>query len=139
MLDRWLARLSWLAPVPLRITIGVVFMMHGSQLLFGAFGGRGIEGAIGIAQATGFAPGWLWGWALACTQFFGGTLLVLGLFTRYAALALCIPMLVAIFKVHLKNGFFLPGGFEFALTVLAGLVSLLLSGPGGMTLHTGKK
>ena len=139
MIDRWLARMAWLAPVPLRLGIGVVFVMHGSQLLFGAFGGHGIKGAIAIAEATGFAPGWLWGWALAIAQFFGGALLILGLLTRYAALVLCIPMLVAVFKVHLPNGFFLPGGFEFALTVLMGLISLSFSGPGGMTLHTGKK
>jgi putative oxidoreductase len=139
MLDRWFSRVSWFAPVPLRLVIGVVFFMHGSQKLFGAFGGRGIAGAIAAAQSVSFAPAWFWGWALACTEFVGGVLLLLGLLTRYAALALCIPMVVAVFKVHLPNGFFLPRGFEFALAMLMGLISLLFSGPGGMTLNTGKK
>ncbi len=139
MLDRWFSRVAWFAPVPLRLMIGVVFFMHGSQKMFGAFGGRGIEGAIATAERVGFAPGWAWGWLLAGTEFFGGILLILGLLTRYAALALCVPMAVAVLKVHAANGFFNPRGFEYPLTLLMGLVSLMFSGPGGLTLQAGKK
>jgi putative oxidoreductase len=139
MLDRWFTRVSWFAPVPLRIMLGVVFILHGSQKLFGAFGGRGIEGAVATAARMGFQPDWLWGWALAVTEFGGGVLLLLGLLTRYAALALCVPMAVAAFKAQWGGGFFSPRGFEYPLTLLCGLISLLISGPGGVTLNTGKK
>lgn len=139
MLDRWFSRVSWFAPVPLRMMIGVVFFVHGSQKLFGAFGGGGIAATIAMVSGLGFTPGWLWGWLLAGTEFFGGVLLLLGLLTRYAALALCIPMAVAVFKVLWPSGFFAPKGFEYPLTLLLGLISLLVSGPGGMTLQTGKK
>ena len=139
MLDRWFSRASWFAPVPLRLMIGAVFLIHGSQKMFGAFGGKGIAGAIATAEHMGFQPDWLWGWLLAGTEFFGGALLIMGLLTRYAALALCVPMAVAVFKAHWPEGFFGPKGFEYPLTLLLGLVSLLFSGPGGVTLQTGKK
>ncbi len=139
MLDRWFSRMFWLSPVPLRLAVGAVFIMHGSQKLFGSFGGPGMAGVTGMVEHLGFAPAWLWAWLLAVTEFIGGLLLVLGLFTRYAALALTVDMGIAIYKVHLAHGFFAPQGVEFPLTLLAGLISLLFSGPGGLTLHTGKK
>jgi putative oxidoreductase len=119
--------------------IGLVFFMHGSQKVFGAFGGKGLAGAVATAGRMGFEPDWLWGHLLAGTEFIGGALLLLGLLTRYAALALCVPMAVAVFKAHWAAGFFGPAGFEYPLTLLLGCISLLFSGPGGMTLQTGRK
>jgi putative oxidoreductase len=122
------------APLALRIVTGVIFMMHGAQKLFGAFGGGGIEGTAQFFEQAGIAPGVFWAWVAGLVEFFGGLALLLGAWTRYAALLLAIQMLVAIFAVHLPHGFFLPQGFEYALALLGANVALLLGGAGELAL-----
>lgn len=128
-------RFTPLAPFILRLVVGVIFMAHGSQKLFGAFGGHGLQAtAQGFAQ-MGFVPGILWGTLVGGTEFFGGLGLIAGLFTRLAALGLAIVMLVAVFKVHWKSGLFAQnGGFEYPLTLLAVNVALLIRGAGPWSL-----
>ena len=63
-----------------------------------------------------------------------GLAVLVGAFTRYAALLLVVQMLVAIFAVHLPHGFFLPQGFEYAFALLGASVTLLLSGAGELAL-----
>ncbi len=119
------------APLILRVVVGIVFFAHGAQKLFGWFGGNGIAGTTGFLQQLGFAGAGFWAWVLAIVEFAGGIALFLGVFTTIAAALLAINMLVAIFAVHLKNGFFLAkGGYEFALVLFAAAVSLALSGAG---------
>jgi putative oxidoreductase len=67
---------------------------------------------------------------LTLVEFVGGALLVLGLFTRWAAWLLAIDMVVAILLVHLKKGFFNPQGFEYPLTLLAANIAIAFAGPG---------
>jgi putative oxidoreductase len=67
---------------------------------------------------------------LTAAEFLGGLALVLGLFTRWAAILLAFVMLVAVLVVHLQAGFFLPDGYEFALTLLGANVALALLGSG---------
>src|SRR5918996_2206174 len=118
-----------LGPLCIRIALGAIFIFHGAQKLFGVWGGRGLDGAADVARAVGFAPAYAWGVALALTEFGGGVLVLIGLFTRYAALAIAVEMAVAILRVHLGRPFpVTEGGMEFALMNFAAALSLVFTG-----------
>lgn len=114
----------------LRIVVGVVFFMHGYQKLFkiGFHGVVGIFGHMGIPLPAVFAI------IVTLAEFIGGILLITGLATRIPAALNSIDMIVAILLVHLRHGFFNPGGFEFPLTLLAAATCLVLAGGGSMSL-----
>ncbi|WP_440905677.1 DoxX family protein [Catenovulum sp. SX2] len=115
----------------LRVPVGIIFMAHGAQKLFGWFGGYGLEGTGGWMESIGLAPGFLMALLAGSAEFFGGLFILLGLLTRPAAIALAFTMLVAIFSVHFANGLFMSNnGYEFGLALLAASVSLALSGSG---------
>ena len=110
----------------LRVVVGIVFLAHGGQKLFvWGFGGMaGFLGQVGIPAPMLAAV------VVTLVELLGGLALLLGLFTRWAAIPLAINMAVAILTVHLRAGFFLPNGYEFALTLLAANVALILLGSG---------
>ena len=115
----------------LRIVAGLTFAAHGSQKLFGWFGGYGLEGVGQWMESIGLAPGYLMALMAGSAEFFGGVALIIGLLVRPAAAVLAVTMLVAIFTVHLANGFFMSNnGYEFALALLAISVALLFEGAG---------
>jgi putative oxidoreductase len=122
-----LAELSW----PLvRISTGLLLLPHGSQKLFGWFGGYGLAGTGQFFDTLGLHPGFVIAVLAGVVEFFGGLALVFGLLTRPAALAVAVLMGVAIFSVHLPNGFFwTDGGFEYPL--LWGLVAIAIFLRGG--------
>jgi len=112
-----------------RIIVGAVFMMHGAQKVFGAFGGPGLS-----AIVQGMGP---LGYLVSIGEFFGGLGLVVGFLSRFSAASIIVIMLGAIAMVHGKFGFFMnwtgkqPGeGFEYHLLAIAVLLTILIAGPG---------
>ncbi|MDF3841596.1 DoxX family protein [Pseudomonas citronellolis] len=119
----------------LRITTGLTLMAHGSQKLFGLFGGPGLSGMAQWLESLGVTPGYLMATLAGSAEFFGGLFLVLGLLVRLASIPLIVAMLVAVFSVHIANGFFITNnGFEYAFTLIMISVALLISGAGPFSL-----
>ena len=109
----------------LRWVIGLVFIMHGGQKIFV----KGLPAVAGFLGSVGITPPAFWALVLTVAEVAGGVLLIVGAFTRFAAVSLGITMVVAIASVLWVKGFFLPG-YEFALTLLGASVTLALTGPG---------
>jgi putative oxidoreductase len=127
-------RANWGITV-LRIAVGVIFAAHGSQKLFGLFGGYGLTGTAQWMESIGLAPGLLMALMSGGAEFFGGLALVFGLLVRPAAAVLSITLIVAILSVHIHNGLFMANnGYEFALALLGGTVAVLLEGAGKLSL-----
>jgi putative oxidoreductase len=121
--------------VTLRVPIGIILAAHGSQKLFGWFGGYGLEGTGQFMASVGLNPGIVMALLAGCAEFFGGIALTLGLMTRPAAAISAITMMVALFGVHWGKGFFLDShGIEYALALLSATVTLMLMGGGRYSL-----
>jgi putative oxidoreductase len=120
----------------LRLTLGVVFFAHGAQKMLGWFGGYGFSGTMGFFTHQLGVPAPLAFLAIV-TEFFGGLGLILGLLTRIPALGIAVEMIIAVFMVHLPNGFFMNWygtqkgeGFEYHLLAIAVSAVVLLRGAG---------
>ena len=119
----------------LRIFVGIICAAHGSQKLFGWFGGGGLAGTAQWMESIGLAPGMLMAVLAGGTEFLGGLALIIGLLARPAALGLSFTLLVAIFSVHISNGLFMANnGYEFALALLGGTVAVLIEGAGKLSI-----
>ena len=116
--------------VPLRIAVGLVFVMHGGQKLFvfGLAGTADIMGKLGIPLATLAAA------IVMAAELLGGLAIILGLYARWAGAALAIEMLVAIPVARLHGGFFAPYGFEFEFALLGACLTFAAFGTGGASL-----
>jgi putative oxidoreductase len=120
--------------LPLRFVVGLVFVAHGSQKLYGWFGGNGLLAtATAFEEKMGLAPGLLWAALAGGGEFFGGLLVLFGLLTRFGALNIVVVMLVAIFHVHWGK-FFAPAGIEYPLALLGGASTLLIAGGGSCSI-----
>jgi len=114
-----------------RILVGIIFVAHGSQKLFGAFGGYGLEGTGQYMASLGLTPGYLMALLSGSAEFFGGLGLVVGLLARPAAVVLAATLVVAILSVHISHGLFMANnGYEFALALLGGVIAVLIEGAG---------
>lgn len=119
----------------LRLALGVVIVAHGTQKLFGWFGGGGIPGTAKYMESLAMHPPRLQAGFAGCAETLAGTLLILGFLMPLAAAALIAVMLTAIATVHFKNGFFnTNGGLEFPLSLMAGAFTLACVGPGWLSL-----
>lgn len=119
----------------LRIIVGIIFMAHGSQKLFGLFGGGGLAGTAQFMESLGLTPAMPMAVLSGGAEFFGGLALVIGLLARPAAVALIGLLVVAILSVHIHNGLFMANnGYEFALALLGGAVAVLFEGAGRASL-----
>ncbi|WP_417762150.1 DoxX family protein [Shewanella sp.] len=125
------------APLLLRVPVGLILMAHGSQKLFGMFGGYGLAATGQWMESIGITPGELMAFLAGSGEFFGGLLLLLGLLIRPAALVVAFTMLVALFTVHIHNGLFMANnGYEYALTLAVVAASLVVSGAGKVSLDS---
>src|SRR5881394_2627131 len=90
----------------LRVVLGLIFAAHGSQKLFGWFGGYGLAGTGGFMESLGFRPGKTFATAAGLSEFSGGLLLALGFLGPVGPALILSVMVVAVITVHAKNGFF---------------------------------
>ena len=124
----------------IRITLGVIFFAHGAQKLLGWFGGPGYKETMRTMHQFLGVPSPLAFLAIA-TEFFGGAALIVGLFSRVAALGIAVTMVVAIFTVHVRYGLFLNWfgdrkghGYEYHLLVIALAAVIIARGSGALSL-----
>jgi putative oxidoreductase len=126
---RYLDRLQPLALLVLRIVLGVIMIGHGYSKVFG-----GLSHHVQFVSSLGL-PGWL-AYVSAVTEFFGGILVIAGLLTRCASIAILIDLGVAIVKVHWKNGLLGNGGYQFPLALAAIAFALVFFGGGPMAIDS---
>jgi len=119
----------------LRLVIGLLFIGHGTQKLFGWFGGHGLEGTTAFFEKLEVYPPRMWAWIAALGETLGGLGLVVGLLTPVAGAAIIGVMLMAIAKVHWQHGLWVSNnGMEYTLMNLVVAGVLGLTGPGAYSL-----
>lgn len=118
-----------------RLVFGTLMAAHGSQKLFGWFGGYGLAGTAGYFETIGFRPGRVFAFAAAATEIASGLMLALGLLEPVAAALMLSVMIVAAGSVHWQNGLFASAnGIEVPLLYGVAAAALALTGPGGYSL-----
>jgi putative oxidoreductase len=119
----------------LRVVLGLALAAHGSQKLFGLFGGSGPTGTRTFFAGLGFRTPLVMAFVAGLSELGGGLLFAFGLVTPLAALALTVVMLNAIGTVHWKKGYFnSAGGYEYNLLIIATAVAVTATGPGRFSL-----
>lgn len=121
----------------LRLGLGALFLLHGAQKLFGAFGGPGTDGFAASLSGMGFQQAATLSLVTGVTETAAGALLILGLLTPLAAAGV-LGVLISAVATNLDAGFFAPEGFEFeaALGVMA--LAVLFAGPGRVAADHGR-
>ena len=115
----------------IRLVIGLSFAGHGTQKLFGWFGGYGIKGTGQWMESVGIKPGATMAFLAGLTELVGGLLFAAGLLTPIASILIAATMVVAIAKVHGANGFWATqNGYEFNVVLIAVVIGVALTGPG---------
>jgi len=118
-----------------RLIFGLLMAAHGSQKLFGWFGGHGLAGTAGFFDSMGFRPGRFFATLASATEVGSGILMALGFLGPVGPALMVSVMIVAAVSMHWKNGVFAAkNGIEVPLLYAAGAVALLLTGPGQLSL-----
>ncbi|HEX7119899.1 MAG TPA: DoxX family protein [Longimicrobiales bacterium] len=120
----------------LRAVLGLIFLVHGWDKLFGE---AGVAGFAQNLASLGFPAPDVLAWAATLVEFLGGLLLIVGWLTRWTAAVIFVEILIATFVSHVQHGFFVyrpegEWGYEYNLLLLAGLATLVLAGSGKLAL-----
>jgi putative oxidoreductase len=118
----------------LRLVFGLLMVGHGTQKLFGWFGGPGVRKASGFVHMRGFHPAPMWTVAGALSESVGGALLVLGFLSPLGSIAIAAAMLTAIVGFHWPTFWASDGGYEHALVMLTAAVVVWITGPGAYSI-----
>lgn len=121
------------ATLIMRAALGLCFVAHGGQKLFGWFGGGGISGTTAFFRSVGISAPHAFAYVAGIAEFFGGIAIALGFMTIVAAAGLLVEMLIAISTVSYAAGFFVTAqkiGWELNVYLIGLLASLLIMGPG---------
>jgi putative oxidoreductase len=119
-----------IAPVLLRVVVGVTFVLHGYQKI-----SNGVPGFSGFLDGLGVPAAGFFAYLVTYLEFLGGIALILGLLTHWFAKLLAVDMIFATFLVHIKNGFFISnGGYEFVLLLFAACFVIMATGAGPWSL-----
>jgi len=123
----------------MRLVLGIVFFLHGSQKMLGWFGGYGFSGTMHFFTGMLHIPA-VFAFLAICAEFFGGLGLIVGLLARVAAFGIAVNMVLAVVMVHLANGPFMNWagnqkgeGYEFHLLALALLITVMFRGAGAFS------
>jgi putative oxidoreductase len=119
----------------LRVVVGLLFVGHGAQKLFGIWGGHGLTGTAGFFEGIGLKPGRVHATSAGVLEFGGGALLALGLLTPIASAALIAVMAAAVISVHYTKGLWSTnGGYEYNLVLSSAAFALAATGPAAWSL-----
>lgn len=122
----------------IRVVVGLTFVGHGVQKLFGWFGGGGPAGTGQWLQSLGIkSASTAWAVAAGLFEFVGGILFAAGEWTALGAALIAVVMVDAMLTVHVKNGFWISNnGFEYTFMIIAVVIAIALIGPGEYTFFT---
>jgi putative oxidoreductase len=115
----------------LRVAVGLPYIVHGGQKLFI----HKMAKVTMMMKANGLPWPRVCAILVSTVEFFGGIALVLGFYTRLAAMPLSFTMVVALVAVKLKGGYFLPEGYEYVLLLLAASIALIFTGSGAFAIN----
>jgi putative oxidoreductase len=122
----------------LRLALGVMIFPHGLQKTLGWFGGAGFNGTMGFFTQGGIPV--VFAFLAICAEFLGGLGLIVGFLSRIAAFGVMCVMLMAVYRVHLPNGFFMNWagnqkgeGYEFHILAIGIALAIIIRGAGALS------
>ena len=126
-MDMSLEKVSSFAPLPIRVIAGIAFIIHGLPKFENIQGPQGALGSIGLPPELALP--------IALLEVIGGIALILGIFTRITSILLAIHMALITLMLKPGGGFTTEGGYELDLLLMSIAISLLLSGPGRISIE----
>ena len=131
-------------PAVLRLCVGTILAAHGTEQLFGVWGGGGLAATTALIASFGGKPAHALALASAAGELAAGALLIAGAFTRWAALLLVVVRAFAAYEAYVVTRLYatadltVRAGFELSLLMIGALVSLAITGPGALSMDERK-